>query len=199
MNGRTFSKLNSRDLGEIVPFALEEFSRFLNVAGSPRGKYRRYADRLIGIFLAQGAAQHFTDLEAAPDYDLMVEVELKKIQDKGLRVLPTGQVVSGIKDIDVWFLFEDDATLHIPPRTNCRKSVIACLEHFGNIDLDFMKKGVAQKLVEFGRGDPRKILRAYLADTAHGRSYLSKKSLVGLYPEHIFAQVLWRVHRVTQS
>ena len=53
---RTFRPLGRDDMREVRRLAFEELDRFLFAAGSPPGKYARYADRLVAICLAQGAA-----------------------------------------------------------------------------------------------------------------------------------------------
>ena len=102
---RTFRRPRPDDLREVRRLALSEMERFLYAAGSPPGKYSLYADRLVAICLAQGAAQHLVDLDAAGAYDNEVRVDESEVRDKGLRVLPDGRVLSGVKDLDVVFFF----------------------------------------------------------------------------------------------
>ncbi|CAA9465829.1 MAG: hypothetical protein AVDCRST_MAG05-38 [uncultured Rubrobacteraceae bacterium] len=100
---RTFRRPRPDDLREVRRLALSEMERFLYAAGSPPGKYSLYADRLVAICLAQGAAQHLVDLDAASAHDNEVRVDETGVRDKGLRVLPDGRVLSGVKDLDVVF------------------------------------------------------------------------------------------------
>ena len=108
---RIFQRLSSNDLEKIREYALEELQRFLTYAGNPQGKYRRYENRLIAICLGQGAAQHFIDLQELSVFDNEVKLEQKKIQEKGYKVDSNGKVISGIKDIDVWFFFLNKMTI----------------------------------------------------------------------------------------
>ena len=197
---RTFQALDRTDLEEIRHLALVELDRFLNAAGFPPGEYRRYVDRLIAVCVAQGTAQHLLDLHETSQFDNEVFISHDKIKAKGLRVLADGRVINGIKDIDVWFFFRRDDGLPIPNARHCRKSETAELQSLGERRLDFMKKGIAAGVLkEAGPGDPRDSIRAYLRTTAHGRRFLSRKSMVGLYPEAIFDQVVWATRRLTRG
>jgi hypothetical protein len=48
-------------LNKIRDSALKELDRFLNRSGTPAGKFSVYKKKLVGIFLCQGAAQHYLD------------------------------------------------------------------------------------------------------------------------------------------
>ena len=198
---RTFQKLEQDDMQEVRRHAFLELDRFLNVAGTPPGKYSRYADRLLAICLAQGAAQHLIDLEVgAAAFDNEVRVSLLEIRDKGLCVSPTGRVISGIKDVDVLFFFREDEDLPLTNNRHLRKSVVANLGSLGKRRLDFMKKGMAESILAKAESDhPRDTTRAYLRESRHGRRYLARKSLIGLYPEAIFCQPVWRTRRLASG
>ena len=175
--------------------------RFLNAAGTPPGKYSRYADRLIAICLAQGTAQHLVDhLNDSSAFDNEVFVSQTEIRDKGFRVLPNGRVIYGIKDIDVFFFFREDENLPLPNNRHLRKSVVADLRALGERRLDFMKKGISESiLVKATGGHTHELARAYLRESLHGRRYLSKKSLIGLYPETVFCLPIWRTKHSTNE
>ena len=176
--------------------ALLELDRFLFSAGSPPGKYARYKDRLIAICLAQGAAQHLVDLEVTDAYDNEVSVDETEVRKKGFRVLSDGRVVSGIKDVDVIFFFREDMRLPLPTNRHLRKSVVADLPILGRRRLDLMKKGVPEDmLAQEGDDHPRDVVRTYLRRSRHGLRYLSLKSMIGLHPEAIFCEPLWRTRR----
>ncbi len=193
---RTFQNISRIDLQEIRDHSLRELASFLNHAGNPSGKFRCYANRLIAICLGQGTAQHFIDLQGFQSFDNHVTVSPEKILEKGHRVLASGQVISGIKDIDVWFFFEHEDAVPIPNRRHCKRSWPAHFKNLGKRDLDFMKKGVAGDLVNQIPGrNPIAIVRSYLQNTPHGRDYLSRKSLVGLYPDSVFQQLFWATRR----
>jgi hypothetical protein len=148
---------------------------------------------LIAICLGQGAAQHFVDLQDLSVFDNEVLVSPEKIAAKGHNVLPSGQVISGIKDIDIWFFFEHDDAIPIPNIRHCRKSVTTHFRNIGERRLDFMKKGVSETLSrQITSPNPKVIVRSYLQSTEHGQRYLSRKSLVGLYPVSVFEHLFWQ-------
>ena len=190
---RTFRELSSNDLAEIREYALEELKRFLTDAGTPQGKYRRYENRLIAICLGQGAAQHFIDLQELSVFDNEVKLEQQKIQEKGYKIDSNGKVISGIKDIDVWFFFEQDDDLKIPDIRNCRNSIQKDFGNLGARSIDFLKKGLIRK------DSPTETVRSYLkGNNRSGNAwwYLAQKSLVGLEPECLFEEILWATKRL---
>lgn len=194
---RTFRRPRPDDLREVRRLALSEMERFLYAAGSPPGKYSLYADRLVAICLAQGAAQHLVDLDAASAHDNEVRVDETGVRDKGLRVLPDGRVLSGVKDLDVVFFFREDDRLPLPTNRHLRKSVVADLPTLGRRRLDFMKKGVPEGMLEQTGGDrPRDVVRTYLRRSRHGSLYLSRKSVIGLHPPEIFDARIWATRRL---
>lgn len=145
---RTFDPVTGEDLREIAWLSLQKMNRFTTRAGHPRGKYAPYLERLIGICLCQGAAQHHVDVQDSNGFDSEVFVSADEIREKGLRVLPTGQVVSGVKDVDVVFFFEHYAPISIPLVRHCRKSVYADLPKLRKRRIDFMKKTVPIEVIE---------------------------------------------------
>jgi hypothetical protein len=196
---RTFGRLDVANLHEVRHYTLSEVDRFLNVAGTPPGKYLRYADRLIGVCLAHGAAQHFVDLQSAGTFDNEVSVSRAEINRKGFRVLRNGRVINGINDLDVYFFFRQDEILPIPNRYR-RKSLMVNLEALGERRLDFMRKGIPESVLTQAASDhPRDIIRAYIQESHHGRHYLSKKSLIGLHPDALFGQLAWQTRRLTSA
>ncbi len=193
---RTFQRLSRNDLRKIREYALEELERFLTCAGSPRGKYRRYENRLIAICLGQGAAQHFVDLQELSVFDNEVKVDQEEINERGYEIEPNGNVISGVKDIDVWFFFEQDDDLKIPDIKNCRKSIQKDFGNLGTRNIDFLKKGLIRK------GSHRKTVRSYLkGNNRSGNAwwYLAQKSLVGLEPKSLFGEILWATKRLQAS
>jgi hypothetical protein len=198
--GRTFTALEKKHLRKIRSLALLELERFLTEAGSPPGKYRRYRNRLICIVLAQGAAQHFVDSIRENKFDADVTVSRRKITEKGFRVLRSGRVIGGVKDIDVFFFFRSDARVPIPYRLHCKKTTVARLDGFGERSFDFMKKGLPKAVAGDGHAKSfSSLIQEYLRCTKHGRNYLRRKSIVGLFPNIIFGTQLWRVRRIAES
>ena len=190
---RTFQRLSSNDLEKIREYALEELERFLTYAGDHQGKYHRYENRLIAICLGQGAAQHFVDLQELSAFDNEVKVGKEKINEKGHKIDSNGKVISGIKDIDVWFFFEQDDDLKIPDIKNCRNSIQKDFGNLGVRSIDFLKKGIIRK------DSPTETVRSYLkGNNRSGNTwrYLAQKSLVGLEPASLFEEILWATKRL---
>lgn len=161
---RTYEKLGGDDLQEIRQYAIEELNRFLYKVGNPEGKYKVYKKKLIAICLCQGAAQHFLDGK------------------------------TGIRDIDVWFFFEEDANVRIPDRRNMRCSKYKSLKNIGEKKIDFLKKGIKRDIVNMSKSKkPEDILRSYLQNANTRTSQeLAKRPAVGLYPDKIFGKVVWK-------
>ena len=189
---RTFQVLSSDDLAKIRECALEELERFLTCAGNPRGKYHRYENRLIAICLGQGAAQHFVDLQELSVFDNEVKIKKEKINKKGYQIESNGKVISGIKDIDVWFFFEQDDDLKIPDRYPIK----GIQKDFGNLGarrIEFLRKGLIRE------SSPRKTVRSYLKGNNRGGNtwrHLAQKSFVGLEPASLFGEILWATKRL---
>ena len=195
---RTFEAIDEQDFLEVLDFSQQELSRFLEQAGTPAAKYRGYRDRLLAVCLVQGVAQHFLDTRPDLRTDHDVQVPQSKIDEKGYRVTLDGRVINGVKDIDVIFFFRHNPHAPIPNRNHCIKSTEHNLKRPGRRRLDFMKKGV--RLDALGLGvdtELAHLVHCYLAQTDHGRCYLSKKSVVGLLPPEIFARPLWASRRLT--
>jgi len=162
---RTYEQLGLDDLKEIRQHALVELDRFLYRIGNPKGKYVVYRDRLIVICLCQGAAQHFVDR------------------------------TTGIKDIDVWFFFQEHRDVKIPDIKNMRYSVYVIFKNIGKKRVDFLKKGLRKDIIDTAKStEPGEILSSYLrrANT-HTSQSLSQKSVIGLYPDKVFGKAIWKI------
>src|SRR5439155_25631755 len=123
------------------------------------GKYAVYQERLIAVCLCQGAAKHFLDQQ------------------------------TGVKDIDIWFFFEEHDLVRISNFRNARKSLVLALPRFGTKRIDIMKKSVPQRLcIREGREGT---IRNYLDNAnTEASTRLSEKPVIGLYPQDIFGRIL---------
>jgi hypothetical protein len=194
---RAFDAIDQQHLEEIRGYSDDELQRFLEKAGRPPGKYQVYRDRLIAVCLVQGAAQHFIDTRRDLKIDREVEVIRSDITAKGYRVDADGSVISGVKDIDVFFFFEQDVKTPIPNIRNCRKSIVRDVQRLGRRRIDFMKKGLPPDLLRsVGVGDPATVVRRYLESPATPTAHLlAQKSVIGLHPASVFGRPLWTTHR----
>jgi hypothetical protein len=193
---RTFEHIVSEDLREIARLSLEELNRFTTKAGKPPGKYAPYLERLIAVCLCQGAAQHYVDVQNSGGFENEVLVSTSEIREKGFQTVATGQVLSGVKDVDVVFFFEYYNPIPIPPRRHCLRRVYAELPSLGRRRIDFMKRTVLPEVIcSAGVREPSAIVGSYIKHTAHGQ-FLGTKSVIGLYPENIMATAIWRTRRL---
>lgn len=200
LSERTFDLLKADDLAELWRRSKIELERWLFCSGSPRGKYAIYEDRLLLVCLAQGAAQHFS--ETQPDWlpNHEVEVDHNEIEEKGFKVTPEGLVLSGVKDLDVIFFFREEFSCKIPDIKHCRYSRTHMFSTLGERHVDWLKKAISTSILsETDEQDQFSIAHVYLQKTKHGKQYLSKKALVGLWPDAIFGQVLWSSRRLTTA
>jgi hypothetical protein len=193
---RFFQEIGTADLLELSNYSRLELRRFLNHAGNPAGKFIVYENRLVGICLCQGAAQHYVDMSSEDKFDNEMYIDERKVKEKGYMVLPGGRVISGIKDIDVIFFFMAHDHVSIPNIRHCKKSVIAKFSNIGEYRIDFMKKGISKEILDETKGgNPINVILQYLKHTHHGQAYLSKQSVVGLYPDELFGKIIWKTKR----
>lgn len=123
------------------------------------GKYSIYKDRLIAICLCQGAALHFIDGK------------------------------NGIKDIDIWMFFREDAEIKIPAIRNCMKSKYLNFQRIGEKKVDFLKKMIPSK-----HWDKSEIItiQHYLSNNNNSTpNFLKHKPVVVLYPDEYFGKTIW--------
>lgn len=199
--------LTKSHLEIIRDIALEEFNRFCNEAGNPTGKFKVYRDKLIGIFLCQGAAQHYIDnlniKHEEIDHRVYVnEEEILKLEDKsnGVKFDREGNVLAGIQDIDIWFFFHEDEDVYMNSR-GCKKEKVIFLDGIGNIKVDFMKKTIGKKISNLvSNNESEKLLKNYLkyagTDTSY---YLGQKSIIGIFPETILNKPVYICKRKLDS
>ena len=196
---RSFQEIGPGQMAELCSYSKVELHRFLNHAGNPPGKFKVYEDSLLGICLCQGAAQHYVDMSSEDKFDNELYIDERKVKEKGYMVWPGGRVISGIKDIDVFFFFVAHDHVSIPNIRHCRKSVIAKFSDIGEYRIDFMKKGISKEIVDAMKdGNPINVILQYLKYTHHGQAYLSKQSVVGLYPDEIFGKIIWKTKRLVK-
>ncbi len=201
MNERIWAPITISHLEILKHVALDELKRFLNEAGNPKGKYSVYRNRLVAICLCQGSAQYFFELwlMGKQSEDKVLEVNRKEIEEKSLKVREINKIVlSGIKDIDIWFFFEEHPEIKIPHIRNMRKSIILEIPGLGRRRIDFMKKMIAKSILK-NSTSVEEIIRKYLAIETNSAKFLSEKSIIGLYPEKLFAKSVWKVKRIISN
>lgn len=199
---RSHVPLSIVNLKEMQALALIELKRFLYSCGTPEGKFSVYKDNLLAICLCQGAAQHYIDYLSLDSFDstvLVTEQELLELEEKapGIEIDTLGNVKSGIQDVDIWFFFKEDVNIKIPDSRNCRKQSSIVLENIGLRNVDFLKKTIGNDVLsKIGNNDSISIIKTYLKETETATArYLQKKSIIGLYPDIIFGNTIWKCKR----
>jgi hypothetical protein len=197
---RVYCPILAEHIDQIKRLAFEELDRMLNKISSR--KYSVYRDRLIAICICQGFAQHFVETHEnlGDRIDNEVTVSDEEIAERQQKVTEQGVVLSGIKDIDVWFFFEDHPQVKIPNRNNMNKSIYTKINGIGEVKIDFLKKGIKSSLLNDSTElNPESVVRNYLV-VSHTKTswHLQRKSVLGLYPETIYKRVIWRSKRIKQ-
>jgi hypothetical protein len=145
-------------------------------------------------------AQHFVENQSIKEYDYIDYVDSNEIEQKGYKICNDGQVLSGIKDVDIWFFFEEDKNVKIPDIKNMKKTIVEDLPEIGRKKIDFMKKAVGKKSDGFDSSMPKESVIKYITARGTGTSkHLKRKSIIGLYPEYISGEILWAVKRVKKA
>ena len=195
---RTYVELNNKHLELLKNYSLQEFDRLIKDVAA--GKYRVYENKLIAICLCQGAAQHVVESKGLSECDHTDPVSKDEIDSKNLRVDETNQVLSGIKDFDIWFFFEDDENIKIPNPRNMRKSIEVEIPGMGSRIIDFMKKGVGNRKSGYSVNKPKDSIIQYLTKRGTpAANNLKRKSVIAIYPESIAGDVMWSVKRVRET
>jgi hypothetical protein len=86
--------------------------------------------------------------------------------------------------------FHKDNDIAIPDAKNMRKEDKIFLDGFGNIKIHFMKKTIKNKSLNNSIKD---IMMSYVNSCRTKTAYcLSKKSIIGLYPESIYKVPIYK-------
>jgi len=105
-----------------------------------------------------------------------------------------------VKDFDIWFFFALDAKVQFPYRWH--KQIDLKLTKFGASTYDVRKgfrgrridlfgRAIASEIVKRGNGEPARCIENYLEETkTKSAKLLSKKAVVGPYPDSILGKVI---------
>jgi hypothetical protein len=158
---RSQERITKSDLKKLLRLSLEDIGSFF--ARYP--KYSKaYRGKQVLIALGQGAALHYID---------------KK---------------NGVKDFDVWFFFPRKS-IQLPYRRRgvvdfgpSKFGKIMGQEGFKGRSIDVLMRSDSH----FNRGSAEECIKKYLNDKSTTTAkMLSKKAMVGLYPENLLGKVLW--------
>jgi hypothetical protein len=102
--------------------------------------------------------------------------------------LPLLTGTSGVKDFDIWHFYRAVPGERFPYRARLR-----CWDTDLQRPVDYLKRVIPGEIVDQHRGDPAHTAMSYLRqrDTVTKRLLL-QKPVVGLFPESLFGQTLWR-------
>lgn len=158
---RSFAPLTPDDLDRIRRIAEERLERVF--AGGTARVAAAYRDRLALLALAQGAAQHVVD----------------------------GR--HGVKDIDVWAFFRGGLDAPFPPRARWRADFGPSVHGRHPDDVGFAGRRIdvlGRSLRMSGDDDPVEALKAWLRGPSASAQALSRRPLVILSPERLFATII---------
>lgn len=163
---RSSKPITKLDLRRLRDSAIKELDSFFN----RRYDLYKFRSKVIAIALCQGAANHYVKRK------------------------------TGVKDFDIFFFFSEydrrlinrrhikmDSKLH---KFGIHPEDVAC--GFQGRRIHFLRRAIDTDLVRAVLGDPRKVVVGYLE---RGRTktaqQLTGKAVVGLWPDNLFAKVLW--------
>ncbi len=158
---RSSEKITKSDLRKLYLLAKGDMEDFFD----RKPEYRKiYRGKEVLVALCQGAALHYID------------------------------GVNGVKDFDVWF-FYPRLSKQLPYRR--RGTVDFGPSKFGNFPKDVGFRGrridvLMRSEFAFASKSPKTGIERYFTETKTPTSkHLSRKAVVGLYPESVFGKVLW--------
>ncbi len=97
----------------------------------------------------------------------------------------------GVRDVDIWLFFLEHTTVKIPHRRNMRSQGFRDFTNLGNKPVDFMKKMIPSTCWE--GADIKQTIENYLCQSkTQTARELSKQPVIGLFPDHVFAKLLWK-------
>jgi len=92
-----------------------------------------------------------------------------------------------LKDFDIWHFYCESPNTGFPYRAHKRLE-----KAYMDRPVDFLKRAIPKEIVESHTYQPEKIIMSYLQQrNTETKRLLLQKSIIGLHPERIFAQVLW--------
>jgi hypothetical protein len=195
---RSYEEFSQINITTLKSLAFDELHRMLNDVGM--GKYKVFEHKLIAICLCQGVAQHIVETRSYEKFDYTCLIPQNEIEERSFKVDSNGAVLSGIKDIDVWFFFEEDENVKIPDIKNMRKTINFNFPGIGEKKVDFLKKAIGKVEDGFSPLTPKESIIKYITTrNTSTAKHLKRKSIIGLYPEGIDGQVLWAVKREKQA
>jgi len=94
----------------------------------------------------------------------------------------------GVADWDVWHFYVKNTKINFPYRAH------KIIENgYRGKSIDFFKRAISKDMCDFCLGESERTIMKYLLErNTETKRELLKKAVVGLYPNILFARVLWR-------
>ncbi|WP_461867123.1 hypothetical protein [Thermococcus sp.] len=94
----------------------------------------------------------------------------------------------GIKDFDIWHFYIESNITKFPYRAHKRY-----VNGYKDKPIDFLKRAIPKEICDSCSNDPKQIITKYLLEKdTNTKRLLLKKAVIGLYPDEIFDEILWR-------
>lgn len=95
---------------------------------------------------------------------------------------------TGIKDFDVWHFYANNENVTL----RCRRPKRIKNAYMGR-DIDFLKRAIPKNIFALFPNNLEKIIMSFLLErNTKSKNLLLKKAVIGLYPNNIFAKILWK-------
>jgi len=96
----------------------------------------------------------------------------------------------GIKDFDIWHFYLEEEGVNFLYRAHKR---LEKGKGYKGKPVDFLKRAIPRYIYDKHPEDPGQIIMQYLLErNTKTKRLLLKKAVIGLYPDKIFGEVLWR-------
>lgn len=93
----------------------------------------------------------------------------------------------GIKDFDIWHFYLKNKNVYFPNR-----ALKKLKNGYKGKRIDFLKRAIPRRIYDSNPDDPGQIIMEYMFEkNTETKKELLKKAIIGLYPDEIFAEVLW--------
>lgn len=95
---------------------------------------------------------------------------------------------TGIKDFDIWHFYQENKNANFPYRAHKANE-----DGYKGKRIDFLKRAIPQRICHLSPGKPGRIILDYLREEDNRtKRKLLEKGIIGLWPNSIFGEVLWR-------
>ncbi|HML04027.1 MAG TPA: hypothetical protein VK487_11740 [Candidatus Bathyarchaeia archaeon] len=94
----------------------------------------------------------------------------------------------GLRDFDIWHFYVGSSEISFPYRAHRKVE-----DGYKGRSIDFLKRSISKDVFASCSGRPDRTLMKYLLErNTKTKRELLKKAIIGLYPNVLFARVLWK-------